>query len=551
MQKDLFLASGRLNVKYVNVVSIILNIADSKAKKTFWLKKKLSKETNAFILLTDFRTLPPKIRYEYYKKIFEEYSKKGKLIYYLRRQNSHNCLSGISNLSRAIRQLAPSEYKDDILDYLLSHIVKYHENRIGKNVVDFINSIMLLGVWCRKEWNDTQQEKLKGVSVEIIKTFLYDSLIKERTKGLLYEELVLHWYKIYGWTEKWSEDDWKKFLKLVFPETQGFGTFANDLEYHFQLEVFNDFLYDDYVKLLAKPLCIETMKKTFGESSLATNIPNEIDDEYQTKIERTNHEMLAFVSFLKRYEFLSAPDVVDIFISLINAEVDFHSTNYEFSGLKKRIIDIWAKQAESLPVDKYKDIYEIIAHTMDDSKEFPLYEIKSCLNALPDQIKRGVLDLIIASGSNLKWERNWEFCSLISILLDVNADLAENNLKKIQKHVQANTYNRLIAQICRTLDKSKAIYQIVYPVYKKEFPSEIEKQVEKERILSEIKQKHAKKLAEESSLLANPSAIIEEINAVEKFMNETTTNGVATYDFYDLEYDIIESDVRGDLNIKS
>ena len=551
IRKDLFLASGKLNVKYVNVVSIILNVADSKARIVSWLKKKLSKETNAFILLTDYRTLSPKARFDYYKKIFEEYSKKGKLIYYLRWQNSHNCLSGISNLSRAIRQLAPSEYKSDILDYLLNRIVKYHEKRIRKNVIDFINSIMLLGAWSEKIWDAAQQEKIKSISVEIIKTFLFDTLIKERAKGLLYEEVVLYWYKIYGWTEKWPQPDWDKFLKQVFPETRGFGTFVNDVEYHFQLDIFNDFPHDDYIKLLAKPLCIETMKKTFGETSIASNIPNEIDDEYQTKFERTNHEMLAFVSFLKRYEFLSASDVVDIFISLINAKVDFHSTNYEFSGLKKRIIDIWAKQADSLPVDKYRDIYEIIAHTMDDSKEFPLYEIKSCLNALPDQIKENLLNLIIASDGSHKWEQNWEFCSLISILLDMNANSAGNNLKKIQKHVQANTFNRLVAQVCRTSDKSKALYQIVYPVYQKEFADEIEKQVEKERILSEIKQKHAKKLAEESVLLANPSAIIEEINAVEKFMNKHTKNGVAAYDFFDLEYDIIEDNVRSDTNIKA
>ena len=551
IQKDLFLASGRLNVKYVNVVSIILNIADSKATNISWLKKKLSKETNASILLTDFRTLPPKTRYEYYKKIFEEYSKKGKLIYYLRGQNSHNCLSGISNLSRAIRQLVPSEYKGDALDYLFRHIDKYHKNRIGKNVVIFINSIMLLGAWSEKIWDTTQQEKLKDISVEIIKTFLYDSLIKERVKGLLYEEVVLYWYKNYGWAEKWSKLDWNEFLKQIFPETQGFGTFANDEEYYFQLEVFNDFPQDNYIKQLAKPLCIEVMKKSFGETSIADNIPNEIDDEYQTKFEHTDHEMLTFVSFLKRYEFLSALDVVDIFISLINAKVDFHSTNYEFGKLKKRIIGIWTDQAKSLPVDKYKDIYEIIAYAMDDSKEFPLYEINACLNVLPDQIKQKLLDKIIANYGNLKWAQNWEFCGLISILLDMNANLAEKYLTKIQNFVQAETFNRLVAQICRTLDKLKPLYQIVYPVYKKEFLDEIEKQAEKERILSEIQRKHAEKQDKEGTLLANPSEIIKEIDAIEQFVNEHTVKGATTYDFFDLDYDTIENNVRCDVNIKA
>ena len=62
---------------------------------------------------------------------------------------------------------------------------------------------MLLGAWSEKTWDCSQQEKLKDASVEIINTFLYDPLIKERAKGLLYEELVLYWYKVYGWVENW------------------------------------------------------------------------------------------------------------------------------------------------------------------------------------------------------------------------------------------------------------------------------------------------------------------------------------------------------------
>ena len=75
----MFLASGRLNVKYVNVVSIILNIANPEARVVSWLKKKLGKETNAFILLTDYRTQPPKTRYEYYKKYLRNFQRKEKM----------------------------------------------------------------------------------------------------------------------------------------------------------------------------------------------------------------------------------------------------------------------------------------------------------------------------------------------------------------------------------------------------------------------------------------------------------------------------------------
>ena len=70
IKKDFFLSSGRINIKFVNVVSIIFNIADSKTKLISRLKKRLSKETNAYILLTDYRTLSPQNRVYCYKKIF-------------------------------------------------------------------------------------------------------------------------------------------------------------------------------------------------------------------------------------------------------------------------------------------------------------------------------------------------------------------------------------------------------------------------------------------------------------------------------------------------
>ncbi|MBR6125329.1 hypothetical protein IKQ19_17350 [Candidatus Saccharibacteria bacterium] len=549
IKKDLFLASGRLNVKYVNVVSIILNIANPEARVVSWLKKKLGKETNAFILLTDYRTQPPKTRYEYYKKIFEEFSKKGKNVYYLRWRSSFNCLSGVSALNKAMCELIPDEYRNEIFDYLLGYIAKYHNERNGANAVGFANAIILLGLWGDKLWGKSQQEKLKESSIDVLNTFLHDSLIKERTNGLLNEDIVLYWYKAYDWTLGWKECNWNVFLKWLFPNTQGFGSFVEDEEYHFQLELFNEFSDDKYIKQLAKPLCVEVMKRSSEDISIAGYIPEEIDDEFKTPVVHTDSEIYGFISILKENELLSADDVVDIIKSLINAHVLFHSTNYEFVELKKLIRKTLQSQANALSLVKCKDLYEIIACSMDDSKEFPLYEFESCLRALPDQIKYDLLNKIIQNLNDTKWERNWNFCNLISILLDVNNGVDEN-LEFVQQNIQKDTYNRLISRIYWNSDKSRSLYQYVKSIYEKDFAAEVEKQAEKEKLLSDIRKKNEEKLANEGSLLINPSAIIEEINAVEEFMKKHTTNGVPDYDFHDLDYETIENNIRHEINFK-
>jgi hypothetical protein len=263
----------------------------------------------------------------------------------------------------------------------------------------------------------------------------------------------------------------------------------------------------------------------------------------------TNSEIYGFISILKENELLSADDVVDIIKSLINAHVLFHSTNYEFVELKKLIRKTLQSQANALSLVKCKELYEIIAYSMDDSKEFPLYEFESCLKVLPDQIKHKLLNTIIQNLNNTKWERNWNFCNLISILLDVNNDVDEN-LEFVRQKVQKDTYNRLISRIYWNSDKSRLLYQCIEPMYEKEFAAEIKKQAEKERLLSEICKKHAEKIANDSALITNPSAIIEEINAIEKFMSEHTTNGVPYYDFQDLDYDTIENNIRHEINFK-
>ena len=551
IKKGFFLSSGRLNVKFVNVVSIIFNIADSKTKLISRLKKKLGKETNAYVLLTDYRTLSYQNRVDCYKKIFEEFVEKGKIIYYLRWRSSFNCLSGISALNKAMCGLIPADGKEEIFKYLLEYVKKYHSEKCVQNVVGFANSIILLGLWGDEIWNVPQQKKLKAISIEIINTFLKDPLIRERTDGLLSESVVLNWYKIYGWTKDWTKKEWDNFLKQIYPQTFGFGFFENEDEFHFQLEIFNDFSDDDYINRIAKPLCIEVMKIRSEDIRLVDSSPAEIDDDYKTSYIQTDVEIETFVYSLKKNNFLSVGDALDVIKDLIELHVDFHSSNYEFGELKKKIFDFLQLNSQLVPKEKTETLYDIISYAMDEKREFPFYEIEPFLMNLPDQIKLDLLEKILQNNEILTWNRDWYFWGLITLLLDVTAeDLMEKNLQLVRKKITDGNDKSLLIKINNTVEEDRPLFKAIKTEYEKIFATEIQKDKKRDELLAKLEKEHIEKLSQESLLLLEPSKIIEEIDAIEKFFKNNCTNGAPDYDFVDLRFDVIENNIRHNVNFK-
>ena len=76
IKKEIFLSSGRLNVKYINVVGILFVLLDKESKQYAFLSKQLANESYAFIVLTDFSILSDEERWDYYLKIYNEFNSK-------------------------------------------------------------------------------------------------------------------------------------------------------------------------------------------------------------------------------------------------------------------------------------------------------------------------------------------------------------------------------------------------------------------------------------------------------------------------------------------
>lgn len=549
--KSHLIKKGQINPKNLNIVQIILETSENQILLCNQMTECMTEMTAFSLMLKIKHSLVDEVRFNTYKKIYEYFCKSGRFIYYISFNNRNNQFSDIDSLSDEMYELLPDQYKAEAMAYLAENVLKCIENTSAENIIRFANAVVLLGVWNKKLWRDDDLEKLRNISIPIISFFLHNKIKIKILKGFLSESIALSWYKTYGWTIGWDAKEWNNFLKQVFPNTQGFGKFECDEEFQFQLEVFNDFLDDSYIKSIAKPLCIEVMKKACNAPSGVYSIPNEIDDEYKTEAAPLHTEELVFCTSLKKDAFLTANDSIDIIKDLIDAHVDFHSSNYEFGELKKKIYETLSARAETLSMEKAEKLYDIISYALDDTRDFPFYEIEPCLKGLPENIKDALLGRILQDINGLNWKKDWCFWGLLSLLLDVSDGVfVEKNLQLVRRDITGENNSLLLKKIHDTVEENRPLYKAVEVEYKKKFAAKIREEKERKELLAKIKEEHEAKLSKEGELILNPSKIIQEINNIEEFLKKHTTKDVPDYDFFDLEYETIENNIRHNVNIK-
>lgn len=549
--KSMLIRKEGIDSKNMNILRILFDISSNPLSLCQHIIGRASKLFGFSLLLKAKYALSNKERFDLYVKIYDYFCQKGRLIYYVTLSGQKTCLKDIDSLAGELYELLPECYYTNAVEILLNDIRKNIKPFNKSRVVRISNAIVLLGVWHGKIWNQEQKEKIKADSLGILSFLLENKKESHILNEFLSETIVLDWYKTYGWTKKWTVKEWNDFLKQVFPSTRGFGVFENYEEFYFQLEIFNDFADDDYVKRFAKPLCIEVMKRQCSERHQADIIPDEIDDNYETPYIHTDSEINSFIYFLETGDHLSADDVVDIIESLIKAHVNFHSTNYEFGKLKKLIFKIWENKGSFVSIDKTEKIYEIISHAMTKQVELPFYEIQPCLNVLPDYIKQTLLNTIIQQKKALTWRQDWFFWSLVTLLLDISDEtLVVENLERVRNNIVAENDSSLLLKIYNTVENSRPLYKAVKPECDIKFATKKIEDQKRESLLAKIEKTHNEKLSQESVLFLGPSKIIEEINTIEDFFKNNCTNGRPDYDFLDLDYDTIKNNISNEINFK-
>lgn len=541
---ELFLKSKRVKVSSINVIGMLLNLLDEKDKLYDFLSKRLGKESKAFVLQTDFHLLESRKRFNYYKEIFEEYNDKGKFIYYLTFDKKYNCLFGISSLNVSLYNLLPENCKDDCLVYLINCLDRYDLKKNDVNAVTFINAIVLLGVWNHKIWNESQQKLLKEKSIKITKSFIYDAYLKKRSKGFLSESVFLDWYKTYGWTKTWSKNEWDNFLLEIVPKTSGFGFYNDDNDFFIQLEIFNIFIDDSYIRSFAKCLCTEILKRIWNDVTGADSIPGEIDDDYHLPVVHHDYRISNFCYYIENINLLSVNDIVEIICNLKKSKVQLNSSNYEFNRIIKRFSQIWLSNAQNLSTSTAEPIYNLLLIMMNDDSEIVIYDFEKYLDVLPDGVKLDILERI---EENFKQQGDW--CKyrwldfIITPLLNSKAFDAKMHLQKFGH----DNYKSLVCRIYKSCGESHVLYHSVKYVYQDLFEESIRKE---ENLSNELKQldcEYQKMVDKEPSLIIDKSKILSEINRIENFYNQDlgiNEDEKYLYEIYNLPYEHVKHNVQ-------
>ena len=182
------------------------------------------------------------------------------------------------------------------IEKIQNFLKKPHQNTL----MNFANAIILLGVYDQKIWNASQQKKIKDITIPLFQFFLNNPLAK-KLSGLLSVDSILYWYSIYDWTKNWNLEQWNDFFKTVSTEFNSLESpITDEKEFSFKLKIYNEFQENPNINGLLYPVITYLLKMESMDTPIASPVPAELDDTYNTPMLSNNKEV---ANILEEYDF--------------------------------------------------------------------------------------------------------------------------------------------------------------------------------------------------------------------------------------------------------
>lgn len=554
IKRELFLSSGRLNIKYINVIGILLVLLDKNSKTYTYLTQKLSKDTNAFIVLTDFTSLNDEDRWNYYIKIYTEYNIKKEIIFYLNHTHTHGILSNIDSLAESLYNLLPESKKSDAINLLCNYIEAYISNPIEADIYTFANTVILLGIWNVKLWNNEHQKRLKEISIPLIKFFIFNSMAIKYLRGLISERVCFNWYYIYNWPKTWTEQDWYNLINSIYPKTLTLDSIIDDTDYTIKVELFIQFYKNAFISKLSVPLSIYLMSNEEDDSAGADFVPNEIDDNYQFPTRKLRDEIFEFNIIIKDIPDITSDELVYIVHKVLQPSSHFNYNNYETKELFNELINKWNNRLNTLSEECCNKLFEIIKLFIENKIKNFIPDFYTNLDYIDDHSKISILSKIQKYNINLS-KQYFGFIIITKLLNISDKEKAEKLLSKIQKIVSEESYKIIISTIHS--QKDHILLDIVSPIFTEYFSIEIEKEKKRQEKLIELESSIVNMFSNEYCIIQSKELLLNEIDNINAYILsnqaeikrhdifELTVEGIKTrfsWDYHDYEIPPIFSD---------
>ena len=544
IQKDLFLVTGRINIKYLNIIGIILSLLEHTDKKYSILSKKLKKQSNTFILLTDFEYLSGKEKFSYFLDILDEYNRDKRLIYYSRFSSTHDILSNIDSLSNAMDNLLIDEYKTLAVRNLTNTIKKFLLNPNDEKIFEFANAVILLDSSRNKIWEKEQEKIIKTIAVDTIDFFLNNPLAI-KLKGILSYSSILHWYAQYNWSSNWGKDEWEHFIQSFIKNSESLYSFTSETDFNLKLNIFNSFYSNNSISKLVKPLLISILSRSSTGHRMAVAVPHILDDTFKTPVIESNIELFIFSEIIKKEKIICVDDVIDIILDLVKNDKLLSVKGYEEEKLFDLLKEMIKTDAQNISFSKKVYVYQIIKYFIDKDKNWRLHSLVEYLRNLNDELKVFLLHSLLDDYRDVEILDNFCLWYIFAPLLNLNdKQMLDNEIKNIEKKMTKKQIGDIILFCLSHFSENQYLQQKCNELYPKYLQDLIDREENIKNRTDKISQKIDKMLNNEAKLILDKNKIESELSKIQKYLKKCEKQDDKISEIYSLHYKRILEDIK-------
>ena len=517
IQKDFFLPTGKVIVHHINIIAILLNLLPTETKLYKRLSKKLNSETQAYILLTDYTLLPVQNRFNFYRKITNEYNADKKTIYYYRFTKTDDILANIDSLADSMHNLLPEDFYNEAVKEHCDVIKKFLKNPTTNELVPFENAVILLGAG-NSNWNYEQQEMLKEISIPLLKFFINNEFA-EKVKGLLSENTVLRWYDDYRWSENWKEKEWISFVKeLTSVENTDFYNFKDEKEYSFKLKLFIHFHNNTFIQKLLVPLAKKILTST-SPTAIASCVPNIIDDNFKTQTVDFNYDIIRFTDVFKKSD-VSLSDILQI---LQIYPLRYHAIPFEAHDLYSEVLKAFEIKIPIIKDENISEFYKVLVRHIEVDSVIHLNDFSKYITPLHDDKKEKVFNLFFG---DLMKKTDWQDSRMLAriiILPLLNMPDSKQKAKSLfdkLKNVDS-VYKNCITALYYSKDEKHPLYETGVNEYSEVFAEQVKIDKEREKKLNSFRESRNEVFKQEIDVITNKdNSLINEVNRIFEYIDK-------------------------------
>lgn len=520
IKKEFINSNGSIRVSKVNILYILINNLTPNDWLYRRLERLLSRFSPAYILLADFIALPSDVRFEKYEQIIDEFNKKKELIYYGRFYEKYDLFANIPSLADKMFELLPDEKQLKALTMHIRTIKDFLNCPTENSLNSFCNAVILLGFGEEKRWNEECQNVLKQIALPLLQFFLHNELARH-VKGLLSSLVVFLWYKTYGWTEDWIENDWKQFIfDMGIHTSEAFCEFLDDNDYKIKRTLFIRFNENPSIWQLFVPLTIKSCVFSKNMPGLSSPSPVLVDDDFKTPVIHLDDDMFYFKYAVQSKENqIKIQDILKIIEGVTKISTHIFSTDFESRDLIKELYKQYCAKVSNITHDDVPVICSIIKNVAKNMGGLYTDELIRYIEPLLDEIKVDVLKTILEGIKHGELDYNYSlrFPIIYLLFLKENTENAIKYLKEIKK-ISKTCYKEVFF-FCLRKDNNHPCYAYCDENYKPEFPEEYAKEEAYNKRREEYKLKIEEMRKKEVEFILYPNLILTEVDKIFEYLD--------------------------------